>query len=157
MLRPPDVIRLRAEFLRSAADEAVLVQVSALNAQSDAFAQRHVEQRDRVPVIEVAERALDIAFELVGWLLAEDADRAAGRVAAEQCPLRSAQDFDPVDIEHAQHRAAGARHVDPVDIEADAALPSGAPAARDAANDETRGAAAAAASGRDAEVRRVMG
>ena len=91
-----------------------------------------------------------------GWLR-EDADRAAGRVAAEQGPLRPAQHFDAVDVEHPQHRAAGARHIDAVDVEADAALAGRAAAAGNAADGEVRGVVAVAARGGNGQVRREDG
>src|SRR6185369_9354567 len=95
----------------------------------------------------------DVSFELVIRLLREDADRAAGRVAAEQRPLRPAQHFDAVDVQHTQHRAASARHIDAIDVEADAAFAGGAAAAGNAADGEIRGVVAVAARGGNGKVR----
>jgi hypothetical protein len=73
---------------------------------------------------------------------------------AEQSALRPAQHLDPVDVEYAQYRAAGARHEDAVHVEAHAALARGAATAADAANDEIGRIIAASARRRDAEVGR---
>ena len=63
---------------------------------------------------------IEACAELIGRLARHDLDRAAVRVAAEECPLRSAQDLDPLDFDEAPLQKAEV--VDPyaVDVGRDA-------------------------------------
>ncbi len=67
-------------------------------------------------VVSVVER--QVAIELVARLLADEADRAGRRVAAEQRALRAFQHLDALEVEHAegQHRRRHEVHV--VDVDA---------------------------------------
>ena len=140
-----------AQLLRGALDVAVLVEVGGLRADRQLVADRHVDHGADVLVV-VAQRAAHIGVEFIRRLLREEADGAAFAVAAEQRALRTAQHLGALDVEHLEHRAAGARHIDAVDVQRDAALSRGSAAAADAADRKHRGVVAAGAATLDAEV-----
>ena len=73
------------------------------------------------------------------WLHGRDVDRTAGGVLAEKSPLRAAQNFDLLDIDHAHDRGNRAREINPVDVDTDSGFESGAnPRRTDSANPELR-------------------
>ena len=151
---PADVVRRAAQLLRAALDESPFVEPRPLHAERQRGGNGHVQRPHHVEAAEVAGGDLGVAVEIVELGLArENSDRAAGRIAAEQRALGAAQHLDAVDVEHAQHRAAGARNVDAVDIQPDAALAGRPAAAGNAADREARDRAAVAARGGDVEVR----
>src|SRR3546814_14921175 len=55
---------------------------------------RDVEHLDHEAAVEIADLALDAAFELVQfWLGRDQIDAAAGRIATMECPLRATENF----------------------------------------------------------------
>lgn len=58
-------------------------------------------------------------------LPADDAERAAGRIAAEQRALRPLQHLDPFDVEQGRAQTLRAAEIDAVNIDADARVAAG--------------------------------
>src|SRR3546814_18906279 len=52
--------------------------------------------------VEAAVAEFDASFELVGRLGCDEVDRPSGRIVAEQCPLRSLEHLDALQIEARQ-------------------------------------------------------
>ena len=65
---------------------------------------------------------LELGLRREARLPRRDVDRARGGVLAEQRALRSAQHFDPLDVEEVERRRRRPRVEDAVDVEADARL-----------------------------------
>ena len=130
-----------------AVDVAVAGQVRARPLRTDFLAERHVERRLDVGAIEGSRRDGNVAAEFCGRPLRPDADGAARRVAAEHRALRTAQDFDAVDVDELlRQEARGADLPNAIDVGADV---------RDAAHAEARAAGAAGAA-RDDDVRYAL-
>src|SRR5690606_5394691 len=68
---------------------------------------------------------LDVAAVVSARLLRDQAQRPAYRVAAEQGPLRAAQDLDALEVEDIENRTVGRGVVDIIDIEPDPRLEGG--------------------------------
>jgi len=80
--------------------EAVALDGRAGEADRERVGQRQVQRALRLHGIEVAVFSVGVTLNAVGrGLLGDDVDDAAGRVAAEQGALRTAQDFKPLDVE----------------------------------------------------------
>ncbi|MND89640.1 hypothetical protein D3C80_817040 [compost metagenome] len=77
---------------------------------------------DQIDLVIAAVGALQRQLGVLSQTFGDVLDRAADGVAAVQGALRSAQDFQTLDVEDVQHRALRAGHIDVVDIEADAGL-----------------------------------
>ena len=100
-------------------DAVVAVLRLQRDAQGQHVRQRHVVRAFRVDRAVVAGTEDGIAFRLEHRLRRIELDDAGGRVAAEQRPLRAAQHFDLVDVEHGEALEHGAFLHDVVDDEAD--------------------------------------
>ena len=59
---------------------------------------------------------------MIGRFLRNEVDCPADRVAAEQRPLRPAQNFNALQVDKVEHRPDAARDINPVDINADAGI-----------------------------------
>src|ERR1700681_2918240 len=82
--------------------------------------ERNVHGPAQVPSVEGAELQCPGTAELLGGFGADDVDRTADGVTAEQRPLGSAQDLHAIDVEHIETPADRARHVDAIDVSSDA-------------------------------------
>ncbi len=123
-------------------EEAVTLDVNAVDPRRDGFAQRHVDRAVDAAIAIIADRqgTADKGGEL--GLGGDHRDHAGRGVAAEQCALRPAQHFDPVERPELGQGNAGARPIDAVDIGRDRAFETGVVANRsDAADASGRSAA----------------
>ena len=72
-----------------------------------------------VLLAKLAEAPTHHGIELLRRLGGHDRDRAGGTIPAEQGALRSLEDFDALDVVEGEHRRAGARRVNAIDVHAD--------------------------------------
>src|SRR5690606_36043852 len=83
---------------RAASREIFHVAVSLVtlgrNAHFERVRERHVDRALNSYLIVISVGSLDEAFDTIAWLFRSQHDCAAGRVAAEQRPLRALQDLD---------------------------------------------------------------
>ena len=118
-------------------DIAVANVVVAAQAESERLADRGGVVAADAVAVEVADRAFDVAFRFEGRLLGDDRDDARRCVLAEQGRLRSAQDFDALDVRKVRNLRRRTRPVDAVDEHANRRLDTGiVRAVAEAANDE---------------------
>ena len=84
-----------------------------------AVGERQVDRPARDGLVETAIADFAKAADFIAGLGHDDVDRAAGRIAPEQCALRTAQDLDAFDIEQRQVVGILPREIDIVDIGSD--------------------------------------
>ena len=128
------------------ADEAVLLLVGEGDARLQlVFDDRTADRRAGSPgIVGTGVAADDLAFELVGRLACDDADRAAKGILAVKGTLRPAEHLDPLDVGQRVVEIAGVGLVDAVDEDTDARLDRIDQGRADAANGN-EGAAGAVA------------
>ena len=80
--------------------------------------QRHVQHAPEVLLIVVAQVGFQTAFELVDGLAGDVVDGPAHGVAPVQRALRSAQDLDPLQLQHVEQRADVLGDQHPVEVHA---------------------------------------
>ena len=71
---------------------------------------------------EIANTEGHTAAKLTGWALGDDAERAAFGVTAEQGALRTAQNFNALQVKQGSVQALGTGEIDAVNINADALI-----------------------------------
>ena len=87
--------------------------------EAQALGDRAADQGVGAPCAIVADRAADLALELVAGPLADDVQRAADRVTAIEGALRAAQDFRPFDEQRGRRGVGHRVREDAVGIERD--------------------------------------
>src|SRR5690606_10481400 len=106
-------------------DMAVLALGAADDAESERVTDAQVIGRTQLIPAAAAGGGLDVAAVVSARLLRDQAQRPADRVAAEQGPLRAAQDLDALEIEDIENRTVSRGVVDIIDIEPDPRLEGG--------------------------------
>jgi hypothetical protein len=96
--------------------KAVVILPEAAHLDRDVLMERQIQRSQRQLAIEPAVADLRVAAEVLARLAQDHVDRAAGGVAAEQCALRPAQHFDPLDVEQRQVVGVLPGQIDVVDI-----------------------------------------
>src|SRR3546814_10301386 len=70
---------------------------------SDLIGDRAADEARCLKGVEAAVAKFDASFELVGRLGCDEVDRPSGRIVAEQCPLRSLEHLDALQIRSEEH------------------------------------------------------
>ncbi len=121
---------------------AILIGVEHRRAERDLVGDRAADDHLLLQECVVAERGFGRYFRREGGLVGGDVERAGLGIAAEQRPLRSAQDLETVDVDQILQRHARAPLIDPIEIDADHIVDAVAGRAGDAdAADAERGVA----------------
>src|SRR3546814_135743 len=108
------------------ADIAVAIDRRAGQGDGEAIGQRQVQRCLEVPPPIVTDRERYAPRNMIEVRLSgSDADRAADRVAAEKRSLRTAQNFDAIDVHQVEQPADRPRDIDAVEIKADARFGEG--------------------------------
>ena len=118
--------------------EAIALHVDAVEAHRDGTANRARRARFHAPQVVIADVELAADFRLEARLGGDDRNEAGRSIAAEQCPLRTAQDLDAVERAKLGQAHTCTRAVNAVDEDADRAFEAGVVADRaDAADRAT--------------------